>query len=125
MTRTLRAGAFAVGLLLAVSSQAFAHAMLETAVPSAGSTVAAADKIRLSFTEALEPHFSTIALAIRDGRDGKPVETPTAAVDPADAKSLVLTLAAPLVPGKYHVAWSVVSVDTHKTQGSFDFTVKP
>jgi len=125
MTRTLRAGAFAAGLLLAMSSQAFAHAMLETAAPSAGSTVATPDKIRLSFTEALEPHFSTITLAIRDGRDGLPVATPKAAVDPADAKSLVLTLAAPLAPGRYHVAWAVVSVDTHRTQGAFDFTVKP
>ena len=122
MTRTLRAGAFAVGLLLAVSSQAFAHAMLETAIPSAGSTVATADKIRLSFTEALEPHFSTITLTTKDG---KPVATPKAAPDPADAKTLVLTPTAPLVPGSYHVAWAVVSVDTHKTQGSFDFTVKP
>ena len=122
MTRTLRAGAFAVGLLLAVSSQAFAHAMLETATPSAGSTVATADKIRLSFTEALEPHFSTITLMTKDG---KPVATPKAAADPADAKALVLTPTAPLAPGSYHVAWAVVSVDTHKTQGGFDFTVKP
>ena len=122
MTRFLRAGAFAVGLLLAVSSQAFAHAMLETAIPSAGSTVATADKIRLSFTEALEPHFSTITLTTKDG---KPVATPKAAPDPADAKALVLTPTAPLAPGGYHVAWAVVSVDTHKTQGGFDFTVKP
>jgi methionine-rich copper-binding protein CopC len=122
MTRTLRAGAFAVGLLLAVGSQAFAHAMLETATPSAGSTVATADKIRLSFTEALEPHFSTITLTTKDG---KPVATPKAASDPTDAKALVLTPTAPLAPGSYHVAWAVVSVDTHKTQGAFDFTVKP
>jgi copper resistance protein C len=122
MTRNLRTGAFAVGLLLAMSSQAFAHAMLETAAPSAGSTVARADKIRLEFSEALEPAFSTITLTTKDG---KPVATPKAAVDPADAKSLVLTPAAPLAPGGYHVAWAVVSVDTHKTQGAFDFTVKP
>lgn len=122
MTRTLRAGAFAAGLLLAVSSQAFAHAMLETAIPPAGSTVAAADKIRLSFTEALEPHFSTITLTTKDG---KPVATPKAAPDPTDAKTLILTPTAPLAPGSYHVAWAVVSVDTHRTQGAFDFTVKP
>jgi len=122
MTRTLRAGAFVAGLLLAMSGQAFAHAMLETAAPSAGSTVVAADKIRLSFTEALEPHFSTITLTTQDG---KPVAAPKALPDPADAKSLVLTPATPLAPGGYHVAWAVVSVDTHRTQGGFDFTVKP
>lgn len=122
MTRTLRAGAFIAGLLLAMSSQAFAHAMLETAAPSAGSTVATADRIRLRFTEALEPHFSTITLTTKDGQ---PVATPKALPDPADSKSLVLTPAAPLAAGSYHVAWAVVSVDTHRTQGAFDFTVKP
>jgi len=122
MTRTLRAGAFIAGLLLAMSSQAFAHAMLETAAPSAGSTVATADRIRLSFTEALEPHFSTITLTTKDGQ---PVATPKAVVDPADAKALVLTPTTTLAAGSYHVAWAVVSVDTHRTQGAFDFTVKP
>jgi len=122
MTRTLKASAFALGLLLAVSSQAFAHAMLEKAAPSAGSTVATADKISLSFTEALEPHFSTITLTTKDG---KPVAAPKAVPDPADAKTLVLTPASPLAAGSYHVVWAVVSVDTHKTQGAFDFTVQP
>jgi methionine-rich copper-binding protein CopC len=120
-TRT-RIAAFAAGLALAMSSQAFAHAMLDKAAPSAGSTVTAPDTIRLSFTEALEPHFSNITLTTKDG---KPVATPKAAVDPADGKVLILTPAAPLAPGAYHVAWAVVSVDTHRTQGGFDFTVTP
>lgn len=122
MTKTLRASAFLLGLLLAMSSQAFAHAMLDSAAPSAGSVVASADKIRLSFTEALEPHFSSITLTTKDGR---PVAAPKAAPDPADPKTLILAPAAPLAPGSYHVAWAVVSVDTHRTQGNFDFTVKP
>lgn len=122
MTRTLKAAAFALGLALAMSSQAYAHAMLEKAAPSAGSTVATADRISLHFTEALEPHFSTITLTTKDG---KPVAEPKAAADPADATTLVLTPSAPLAPGSYHVAWAVLSVDTHRTQGGFDFTVKP
>jgi methionine-rich copper-binding protein CopC len=28
-----------------------------------------------------------------------------------------------LAPGNYTVKWHVTSVDTHKTQGSFSFTV--
>jgi methionine-rich copper-binding protein CopC len=122
MTRNLRSAGFAAGLLLAMSSQAFAHAMLETAAPSAGSTVATAGEIRLGFSEALEPHFSSITLTTKDG---KPVDAPKAAPDPADAKILILHPPAPLAPGSYHVAWAVVSVDTHRTQGGFDFTVKP
>ena len=31
----------------------------------------------------------------------------------------------PLSPGIYSVAWHVTSVDTHKTEGHFTFTVKP
>lgn len=122
MTHRIRLLAFAVGLVLAMSGQAFAHAMLESAAPSAGSTVASANAVRLSFTEALEPHFSSIALTTQDG---KPVAAPKATPDPADAKVLELHPAAPLAPGRYHVAWAVVSVDTHRTQGAYDFTVQP
>jgi len=122
MTRRIRNAAIAACLALAVSGQAFAHAMLETAAPAAGSTVASAAEIRLSFSEALEPLFSSIKLT---SKDGKPVEAPKAAPDPADHKVLILHPAAPLPPGSYHVEWSVVSVDTHRTQGSFSFTVQP
>jgi methionine-rich copper-binding protein CopC len=31
----------------------------------------------------------------------------------------------PLAPGTYKVTWHAVSVDTHRTQGSYEFTVKP
>jgi copper resistance protein C len=31
----------------------------------------------------------------------------------------------PLSAGEYKVHWQAVSVDTHHTQGSFQFTVKP
>jgi methionine-rich copper-binding protein CopC len=122
ITHRTRMLAFAVGLALAIGSQAFAHAMLDKAAPSAGSTVAGADEVRLAFTEALEPHFSSITLTTKDG---KPVDAPKAAPDPADAKVLILHPATPLPAGSYHVAWVVVSVDTHRTQGGFDFTVKP
>jgi copper resistance protein C len=30
-----------------------------------------------------------------------------------------------LPPGTYTVVWHVTSVDTHKTEGRFDFTVVP
>ncbi|HEV2673743.1 MAG TPA: copper homeostasis periplasmic binding protein CopC [Aliidongia sp.] len=122
MTHRIRVLAFVLGLLLAFSGQAFAHAMLETAAPSAGSTVATPDEIRLGFTEALEPRFSSITVT---DAAGKPIAAPKAAPDPADAKVLELHPSAPLAPGRYHVAWAVVSVDTHRTQGGFDFTVQP
>jgi hypothetical protein len=31
----------------------------------------------------------------------------------------------PLMPGVYQVHWHVISVDTHRTEGNFSFTVAP
>jgi methionine-rich copper-binding protein CopC len=30
-----------------------------------------------------------------------------------------------LRPGTYRVSWHAVSIDTHRTEGAFTFTVKP
>jgi copper resistance protein C len=38
---------------------------------------------------------------------------------------LIVPIAKPLSSGEYKVHWQAVSVDTHHTQGSFQFTVKP
>jgi methionine-rich copper-binding protein CopC len=46
----------------------------------------------------------------------------TAAGNPA---VLIVPIAKPLSAGEYKVHWQAVSVDTHHTQGSFEFTVKP
>ena len=46
-----------------------------------------------------------------------------AKVDPSDPKLLVLDVTK-LPPGAYRVTWHVVSIDTHRTEGDFTFTVK-
>jgi copper resistance protein C len=115
---TLVAGLFATSL--AGAPAASAHAFLDHAIPAVGSTVATAPReIRLLFTEAVEPHFSAVTLA---AAGGKAVATGAAAQDPHDKAELVLHLPA-LGPGRYTVAWHVVSVDTHRTQGHFTFTI--
>ena len=74
--------------------------------------------LRLTFTEAVEPLFSHIAVK---NAQGMPVKT-----GPMEAehggRELVLGLHG-LSPGTYTVTWHVTSVDTHKTEGSFHFTV--
>jgi methionine-rich copper-binding protein CopC len=45
-------------------------------------------------------------------------------VDPRDNTQLVLPLPV-LAPGRYEVMWHVVSVDTHRTEDTYDFEVKP
>jgi methionine-rich copper-binding protein CopC len=113
-----RRTAVAVLLTFAVAAPAFGHAHLSKSVPAAGATVSAPAEIMLAFTEPLEPAFSTIEL--RDDA-GKPVK-----IDKVRVKDNVMRLPLKsLAAGTYSVKWRVLSVDTHKTEGNFTFTVKP
>jgi len=103
------------------ASAAFAHALLDKATPPVGGTVSSANEIRLKFTEGLEAKFSGIALS----GPGGAVPLGAASVDPGDNSVLIAKIGKPLAPGTYTVKWHAVSVDTHHTQGDFDFTVKP
>jgi copper resistance protein C len=106
-----------------LGSAASAHALLKTAIPAVGGTVSASPKeIRIKYSEGVEPRFSAIALATEAGA-ALPVGK--ASVDPADNSTLIAPVSQALKPGVYKVTWHVVSVDTHKTQGSFEFTVAP
>jgi copper resistance protein C len=119
--RHILLGAAAAALLLQ-GGVAHAHAFLDHAQPAVGSTLAVAPAVvRIWYTEALEPAFSTIAVT---DAQGKAMGRGKATVDPKNPQLLELNLA-PLPPGTYTVAWRVVSVDTHPTQGHFEFTVKP
>ena len=102
------------------AAPAFAHAHLESAVPAVGGTVAPPQEIRLSFSESLEPKFSSVAVS---GPGGEvPLEKP--ALAPGDGRTLVVKFGKPLAPGAYSVKWKATSTDTHRTQGEFGFTVK-
>lgn len=109
----------AAAVLAVFATPAFAHAFLDHASPGAGATLAAPPKeIALNFTEKLEPHFSGITVTDTDGRD----EEAAGAV--IDGSSVTVALK-PLTPGTYHVNWHAVSLDTHRTEGAYSFTVKP
>lgn len=118
--RMLRLGTSLAFALAATA--ALAHAQLEKAVPAVGGSVASPNEIRLKFSEGVEPRFSGVALSAADG-----VAQPLgkAAVDAADDSVLIVKIAKTLPPGVYTVNWHAVSVDTHHTQGSFEFTVTP
>ena len=106
-------------LLCLGASAAFAHAFLDHALPAVGSTVHEPPReVRLTFTERLEPAFSAVRVL---DRDGKQVDTGSH-VDAADAAVLTASMPA-LPPGTYRVAWRVVSVDTHVTEGDYTFDV--
>jgi methionine-rich copper-binding protein CopC len=101
---------------------AFAHAQLEKATPAVGGTVSSPAEIRLKFSEGVEPRFSGVALT---AEGGAPVPLGKPSVDPADNSVLIVKVGKTLPPGVYTVNWHAVSVDTHHTQGDFQFTVTP
>jgi methionine-rich copper-binding protein CopC len=114
----------AVALLVATlaSTRAEAHAQLRQANPAVGATIASApSQVELTFSEALEPHFSTVV--VQDAA-GSQVDKRDLHVVGGDATHVAVGL--PTVPaGSYTVIWHATSVDTHRTEGSFTFTIAP
>jgi hypothetical protein len=53
------------------------------------------------------------------------IQTRSVETDPNDKKVLIVTPAVPMVPGTYKVEWHAVSVDTHKSEGTYRFQVTP
>jgi hypothetical protein len=103
-------------------SLAGAHAFLDHATPAVGSAVRASPaQVKLWFTQKLEPAFSSVRVLDHSGRQ---VDKGDSQVDRADATLLHVSLP-PLAPGTYRVAWRVLSVDTHVTEGDFTFNVIP
>jgi methionine-rich copper-binding protein CopC len=102
---------------LLAAPAARAHAFLDHATPLVGSTVPAAPhEVALSFTQNLEPAFSTVQVTGGSGArvdQGKPV---------ISGNTMRIGLKA-LGPGSYKVHWHALSVDTHTTEGSFTFHV--
>ena len=107
---------------LVAPATAFAHAHLDHANPAAGGTVKSPPKeVTLSFTEAVEPKFSSIV--VQDAK-GAAMQSGTAQGVAGNTAQLRVGVK-PLPPGAYTVDWKVLSVDTHRSQGRFTYTVAP
>ena len=101
------------------AAPAMAHAFLQHASPGAGATLAVPPKeVVLEFSESLEAAFSGVDVIDVTGRD---IEAAPAVISGASMRVSLKTLA----PGRYHVRWHAVSVDTHRTAGAYDITIKP
>jgi len=121
MTRSLFSAVLTLPLI-AVAGTAFAHAHLETANPAPSATVATAPtEVSITFSEEVEPHFSGIE--VLDAK-GNREDQGAARIPGGDAKILSVAVK-PLQPGAYKVVWHATSVDSHKTKGSYGFTIKP
>ena len=97
-----------------------AHALLDHAEPRVGSTVSAAPAaVSLTFTEPVELGFCRVE--VRDGRGEKIAAT---TLEHPRPEQLRLPLPA-LSAGDYTVHWTVTSIDTHQTEGTYEFVVSP
>jgi copper resistance protein C len=96
---------------------AHAHAFLDHASPLVGSTVASAPReVSLTFTQNIEAAFSSVQVTDSNG----------ARVDsdkPQVGGNTMRVGLKSLPQGTYRVRWQALSVDTHKTEGSFTFRV--
>lgn len=111
-----------LALAIALPSPAPAHTRLERTIPAAGSAVAEAPShLSLKFSQGIEPAFSQVQVL---DPGGKPVATEALKSDPPDPGLLQVSLPR-LAPGTYRVRWRVLSVDTHVTEGSYSFEVRP
>ena len=117
MIRNLLAKSAIISLAILLSATvAVAHARLDNASPAVGSTVGSSPgQVTLHFTEGLEPKFSGAQI---HNQAGARVDTGSS-VSGSTMHVGVKSLGA----GAYTVEWHALSVDTHKTQGSFTFHV--
>ena len=98
-----------------------AHAFPQDTYPGAGAVLnEAPQQVRIRFDSRLEDEFSVIV--VKDA-NGERVSGRTK-LDPDSRQSLEVGLQ-DLPPGDYHVYWSAVSWDGHRTKGDYVFHVKP
>ena len=98
-----------------------AHAHLNQQLPAADSVVTAPQALTLNFSEGIEPGFSGVV--VTDAQN-QVIKTGTATRDEKNKAQLTVPLEQTLASGTYQVDWHVVSVDGHKTKGSYHFSVK-
>ena len=113
-----------IAALSALPVEVAAHARVKRANPAVGGVIIAAavpTELQVWFTEKLEPALS--AIQVLDA-SGTRMDRGDVRIDPDDQTQLRVTLL-PLLPGRYHVIWRVVSTDTHLTSGAFPFRVDP
>jgi copper resistance protein C len=123
MQRSLRLLLLAAFACALAATSAFAHAFLDRATPGVGATVnTAPSELTLSFTQNVVIAFSGVSIA---AAGGGPIPAGKAVLDPASPNTLHVKLGHALKPGTYVVSWHVVSVDTHPTSGTYQFTVVP
>jgi copper resistance protein C len=120
LTKLCRPIASALVLMLAAVPSALAHAHPMAMKPAPDSSGPAPSSISITFSEAVEPKFSSIQLT---DEKGKSVDSEASRPKPDDPKTLILAVPK-LTAGTYIVHWANVAVDGHRLGGSYKFTVQ-
>lgn len=113
---------------LAATGTAQAHTKLVASNPAANAVVAKPTSVSVSFNEKAMPDFSG-ADVVMTGMPGMASHQPMklSGLKPswsADGKTLTLTSGRAFPAGIYQVTWHAAGADTHRMQGSFNFSVK-
>lgn len=116
------------GLALLVATPALAHGKLTSSTPAADASASNVKTISLSFSEAPIEKLSGVEIvmtAMPGMSDHAPMQVKgfKSAIG-GDGKTLILTLPRALPAGTYDVKWHVVTGDTHRSEGTYTFTVK-
>lgn len=120
MSRSWRSRAGLAAAIALLPSVAFAHAHLLSSAPAADSSGPAPASIELTFSQKLEAGLCQVQILDADGK--AVAAQPLSATDTPPR----LTVHVPqLAPGRYRLVWHATSVDTHRTEGEFGFTVLP
>jgi methionine-rich copper-binding protein CopC len=105
--------------LLVSAGGVSAHSFPREQNPAAGATLTSApSEVVIKFDAQIEKVFAKLDVLDSSGNNavvGQPIYG-------SDGSTLSAKLA-PLKPGTYTVKWAVVGADTHRTQGSYTFTV--
>jgi len=96
------------------------HATLLSSEPAAKSSLTTSPtRIRLVFSEEIEPSLGRIRLVGPGGR----VIALKSSGDPRNVSALVAPITSPLAPGVYRVEWRIVSEDGHPIDGDYSFSL--
>jgi copper resistance protein C len=120
LTNLCRPIGSALVLMLATVPAALAHAHPTVMQPGPDSIGPAPNSISITFSEAVEPKFSSIQLS---DEKGKTVDSQASRPKPNDPKTLILAVPK-LTAGTYIVRWVNVAVDGHRLEGIYKFIVQ-
>jgi methionine-rich copper-binding protein CopC len=109
-----------IALFITFPTAVSAHVHMRASSPKKGAVMTAPpEKVILTFSNSLEPTFSTVTVI---DSSGTTVSGKTQFLE--DNAVMETALLKNLAPGKYTVKWKCVSLDGHKQTGSYTFTIQ-